>query len=109
MPLIPVLAAVLAAGAQAPRCRPVPCTVECWSVSIKYTTNTAAPGQAPALLTASAEDPQPFGSMDSARCRAQVIAREGFWLPQGELVPGGGPELVPPAAVNVVRILERPF
>lgn len=109
--MTPLLLAAILTVTPAPRerCPRVVCTSECWGVSVKYLVNTAPPGSVPVYVTGIAEDAGEWGSVDGARCRADQIAREGIWLEADEHVPGAGPEKVAPGAVELLRVVSRPF
>lgn len=108
-----LLAAVVAAPTTAKACQRNACVNECWEVRVTYHQVASGPGQPLAYQTAQRVVGGAWGDMENARCYADKVSREGFWLNTGdeaaERVPTPGPTKLPPAAVDLVEILEREF
>lgn len=98
----------------APRCLRRPCKTECWAVKVTYRQIISTPGSTPEYETAQAVSGGAWGDVAGARCWADQVSRDGFWLhedgaTEDGFTPTSGPQKIPASAIDFLMVLERSF
>ena len=112
-----MLAAVLSVAPkqglrQAEGCIRRVCTDECWRVRLTYRQITSTPEDPPAYAVAQAFHGGVWGDQAGAKCHADELSRDGFWLDSVDgldRVPTVGPTKIPSGSIELLQVLEAPF